>query len=234
MSSDPWRPDAIARAKAAEAKARSGWSDLLLALYRRPRFRKLAMRLVTRLEGSPFYSHTLRRILREVHGVEVGAYSYGDVLKPGLLPPGTRVGRYASVGTGLIVRRRDHPIARPILHPFLYNAKLGLVSDDTIQRNEDNPLTIGDDIWIGDRVTILSGCTKIGRGAVLAAGAVVTQDVAPYAIVGGVPARQIRLRFAQTEIDALEASRWWEKPIAEIIADPPLPNLFTDRPAPPK
>jgi acetyltransferase-like isoleucine patch superfamily enzyme len=143
------------------------------------------------------------------------------VLKPGLLPRGTVVGAYCSVGSGLIVRRRDHPIDRPILHPFLYNSGLGYLTQDTIQRNEDNPLCIGNDVWIGDRVTILSGCKTIGNGAVLAAGSVVTKDVPAYAIVGGVPAKLLKMRFDEREITNLDASRWWEKPISTLMRDFP-------------
>ena len=62
---------------------------------------------------------------------------------------------------------------------------------------EERPVIIGDDVWIGDRVMILPG-VEIGRGAVLAAGAVVTRDVPPYAVAAGVPARVIRDRRSGT------------------------------------
>ena len=127
-----------------------------------------------------------------------------------MLPRGTTVGRWCSVGQGLIVRRRDHPIERMTQHPYFYNAKLGLVERDTIPLDEENPLTIGNDVWIGDRVTIVSGCGSVGDGAVIAAGAVVTRDVAPFAIVGGVPARVLRARFPPTVATLVARSRWWE------------------------
>ncbi|MGW8281549.1 CatB-related O-acetyltransferase (plasmid) [Sphingomonas aurantiaca] len=69
-------------------------------------------------------------------------------------------------------------------------------------------VTIGSDVWIGTRALILSGVT-IGDGAVVAAGAVVTRDVAPYAVVGGVPARVIRHRFDPDTIARLQAVAWW-------------------------
>jgi len=168
------------------------------------------------------YSATLRQLLKEVHGVEVGRYSYGPVLRPGVLPSGTRVGRYCSVAQGLVVRRRDHPVERPIMHPFFYYAPLGLLERDSIPAESDNPLEIGHDVWIGDRVTVLAGCRRIGNGAVLAAGAVVAADVPPYTIVGGVPAKALKSRFGEAEIARLEASRWWERPIAELAGDPRL------------
>ncbi len=155
-------------------------------------------------------SPMLRRHLLASHGVMVGGYSYGAIMRPGVLPRGTVVGRWCSVGAGLIVRRRDHPIERMTQHPYFYNAKLGLVARDTIPVDEDNPLTIGNDVWIGDRVTILSGCRHIGDGAVLAAGAVVTRDVPSFAIIGGVPARMLRPRFPEATGELLAQSRWWE------------------------
>lgn len=172
------------------------------------------------------FSATLRDVLRDRYGVEIGRYSYGDILRPGLLPPGTRVGAWCSVGSGLIVRRRDHPLDRPSLHPFFYNSGLGFLERDTIPLEKDNPLTIGHDVWIGDRVTILGGCRSIGNGAVLAAGAVVTRDVEAYSVVGGVPAHRIRMRFPAEKAVRIEASRWWERSLAEIIEKPPFPDML--------
>lgn len=130
------------------------------------------------------------------------------------------------------VRRRDHPVGRPFLHPFFYNSALGLLDRDTIPAEADNPLTIGHDVWIGDRVTILGGCRVIGNGAVLAAGAVVTRDVAPYTIVAGVPARPLRTRFDEARIAEIEATRWWERDIASLIADPPVGEILGSPPQP--
>lgn len=171
------------------------------------------------------FSATLRAVLRDLHGVEIGQYSYGDILRPGVLPPGTRVGAWCSVGSDLIVRRRDHPVERTVMHPFFYNSRLGFVVRDTIPAEADNPLVIGNDVWIGDRVTILGGCRIVGNGAVLAAGAVVTRDVAPYSVVGGVPARLIRMRFDPERIAVIEASHWWERSLGDLIENPPLPDM---------
>lgn len=221
----PWAAGAAQVARRRVARARSPFGPLIERLYspRSRSRRRFARGLCHRLEGGLMMSETWRRILSAHHGVEVGRYSYGPVLAPGLLPPGTSVGAYCSVGTNLIVRRRDHPMERPFLHPFFYNSGLGLVRQDTIPDDRDNPLTIGHDVWIGDRVTILSGCRMIGNGAVLAAGAVVTKDVPPYTVVAGVPAKPVRARFDAATIARIEASRWWERDIAELAANPPLP-----------
>ena len=82
-------------------------------------------------------------------------------------------------------------------------------------------VSIGNDVWIGTEAFILSGVT-IGDGAVIAARSVVTRDVPPYSIVAGNPARQVRLRFSETVIDALQRIRWWDWPISEITTALPL------------
>lgn len=74
---------------------------------------------------------------------------------------------------------------------------------------------VGADVWIGNNVSLMSGI-RIGTGAVIATGAVVVSDVAPYAIVGGVPAREIRKRFDDEQIAYLLASRWWERSVDEL------------------
>jgi carbonic anhydrase/acetyltransferase-like protein (isoleucine patch superfamily) len=75
---------------------------------------------------------------------------------------------------------------------------------------------IEDDVWIGHNAMILPGCRRIGRGAIIGAGAVVTRDVPRYTIVAGNPARPLRERFAPEMQDALERSRWWEMDLAEL------------------
>lgn len=192
------------------------FKTFILKMYRYPRLRKLALFLCKKFEKDFLFSDISREILHRFHNVEVGQYSYGPILKLGVLPRGTVVGRYCSVGGELLVFRRNHPAHRPSLHPFFYSASLGYVSADTIPLNEDNPLTIGNDVWIGMRVTILPGCTTIGNGAIIGAGAVVARDVAPYSIVGGVPAKLIRMRFDQPTIYAAEESRWWDLSIEAL------------------
>ncbi|SEI87386.1 transferase hexapeptide (six repeat-containing protein) [Sphingomonas sp. OV641] len=185
-------------------------STMLEKLYAGRRSHGWFLRLMRRWDGGEMRSPMLRQLMRTREGVTVGDYSYGAILQRGVLPRGTMVGRWCSVGQDLIVRRRDHPIERVTQHPFFYNAKLNLVPCDTIPRDEENPLVIGNDVWIGDRVTILSGCRHIGDGAVLAAGAVITRDVPPFAIMGGVPARLLRPRFPEPVARLVAQSRWWD------------------------
>ncbi|MBC2662438.1 CatB-related O-acetyltransferase [Novosphingobium flavum] len=198
-------------------KSCRGWRrKVLQRVYRDYRLDRLFEALIARWEGGPYQSGTWRELLSQRYGVRIGAYSYGPILDRTCLTRGSSVGNWCSVGRGLIVRRRNHPLDRVTQHPLFYNAKLGNVPADTIPANEDNPLTIGHDVWIGDRVTILSACRSIGNGAVISAGAVVTKDVPPYAIVVGVPGRVLRPRYPEPVQNALEQSRWWEFDLASL------------------
>ena len=80
-------------------------------------------------------------------------------------------------------------------------------------------LTIGHDVYIGMNVIILPNVTRIGTGAVIAAGSVVIKNVPPFAIVGGNPAKLIRYRFSEETIKKILASKWWEKDIDQLHAD---------------
>ena len=77
------------------------------------------------------------------------------------------------------------------------------------------PIRIGSDVWIGSHVIVMGGVT-IGDGAVVAAGSIVTKDVPPFAIVGGVPAKIIKFRFPSETIKRLLEIRWWDLPDEEI------------------
>lgn len=153
-----------------------------------------------------FTSLALRQQYRE-RGVEIGLFSYG-CFDTARVPPGVTVGRYCSFAATAQIFLRDHGIDYIGLTPYFYNPSLGVLDESTI---ESQRLTIGDDVWLGHNCTILSGVREIGRGAVLAAGAVVTRAVPPYAIVAGNPAKVLRMRFDEATIEAIEASRWWER-----------------------
>jgi acetyltransferase-like isoleucine patch superfamily enzyme len=79
-------------------------------------------------------------------------------------------------------------------------------------------MRIGNDVWIGSNALIVPG-VQIGDGAIIAAGSVVTKNVADYEIVGGNPARHIRYRFNNRQIEALRKLKWWDWPIDKIQAN---------------
>ncbi len=190
---------------------RASWLYGLYAV-QHPRWRALVRRVVTRFEGGEMYSHTLRRIFAEYHGINVGLYSYG-CFAPERIPAGTTVGRYCSFAGGVAIFDANHPMERASLHPFFYNPRLGVVAQETVSRHS---LTVGHDAWIGHNAVIAPRVLKVGNGAVVGAGAVVTKDVPAYAVVVGNPARIIKYRFSEGVQRCIEASRWWERSIAEL------------------
>ena len=198
-----------------EELQRCALSRILLRAYGAVRLRRAAMALALRLEGGEFYSATAREMLARYHGVRVGAYSYGPCMTPGALPAGVLVGRYVSMAAGVKVFRRNHPVERLALHPFFFNHALGVVPQDTVH---EAPLTIGHDAWIGYGALLLPGCTSIGIGAVVGAGAVVTRNVPNFAVVAGNPARLLRYRFAPETCVRILESRWWECSREQCVA----------------
>lgn len=188
---------------------------LAYLLYRFPiaHFRKIALAICLRFEGGQFYSHTLRRIALDYHGVSVGLYSYGGCFDFGNTPPGTRIGRYCSFAQNVYILNGNHPLHVKSSHPFFYNPALKHVNNLLISRTN---LHVGNDVWIGQNVIILPSVTEIGDGAAIGAGAVVSKNVPPFAVVAGNPARIIRYRFSAATITGLLQEAWWDKDIEEI------------------
>jgi acetyltransferase-like isoleucine patch superfamily enzyme len=152
--------------------------------------------------------------MRRYCGIDIGAYSYGNCFTPGAFGSPVEIGRYVSVSSDATVYRRDHPIDRLSTHPFFYNSRFGYVTEDRIV---SKPLSIGHDAWIGARVVVTSGCTYIGIGSVIGAGAVVTRNVPDFAIVGGVPSRLIRMRFGEEAQARILESKWWLHSITDCL-----------------
>ncbi len=207
-------------AKDAELR-RCRFSWIIIRAYGWRPLRRLCWALVTRLEAGEFYSATLRQILDVYHGVRVGAYSYGECMVPGSFPPGVTVGRYVSIAAGVRVLLRNHPLDWLSTHPFFFNSKLGWIEMEPIAPGK---LEIAHDAWIGANAIITPGCAKIGIGAVVAAGAVVTRNVPDFAIVAGCPARILRFRFPEVIQNMVRDSRWWEKTPGECALH--LPDMM--------
>lgn len=131
------------------------------------------------------------------------------------------IGRYCSISSNVNVAIGKHPSKDWVsTHPAFFSPRqqcgLSYVTECLFDETTGNTV-IGNDVWIGYGATILGGA-HIGDGAIVAAGAVVTKDVPPYAIVGGVPAKVIQYRFSDDEIKRLEKIKWWEKDDAWISA----------------
>jgi hypothetical protein len=148
-------------------------------------------------------------------------YTYGECLKPRLLPEGTQIGNYCSIANDFLVLRHNHPTDRISQHPFFSNKSFGLLDRDNIKGSTDNPLAIGHDVWIGARVIVLAKCRRIGDGAVIGAGSVVTRDVEPFTIVAGNPARVLRPRFPEDMANRIAESKWWLRPLSELVENLP-------------
>lgn len=118
------------------------------------------------------------------------------------------IGKYCSISTNVrIITGGIHPTDWVALYPIRAQFNLQGKNSDGMPASKGDIL-IGNDVWIGTGATILSG-VKIGNGVVICAGAVVTKDIPDYAIVGGIPAKLIRFRFAPQQIRNLLEISWW-------------------------
>lgn len=145
-----------------------------------------------------------------------------------------KVGRFTSIGKGFTTLGGRHPYTYPYVTTcpmFFSTAKQNGITfvennyfDEHSLINDKYDVEIGNDVWINAKVSIVSG-VHIGDGAVLLSGTVVTKDVPPYAIVGGIPARILKYRYSQDDINYLLELKWWNKPINWLKLNA---NLFTN------
>ena len=120
------------------------------------------------------------------------------------------IGKFCSIANECHIGMGTHTLRKLSTSPIFtekYNGT-GYTWTNKSTENPYKPIEIGNDVWIGFRVVILGG-VKIGDGAVIGAGAVVTKDVPPYAVVGGVPAKIIKYRFSDSDITKLLEISWW-------------------------
>ncbi len=150
------------------------------------------------------------------HSSFTGAMGYGSYMEEHCHITG-KVGRFTSISDEVRTTVGTHPYTEPFVttSPMFFSLRKQAMETFAEKQlfDEIRPdVHIGNDCWLGTRIFIVGGVT-IGDGAVILAGAVVTKDVPPYAIVGGVPAKIIKYRFDQQTIDWLLSVRWWDKPI---------------------
>jgi acetyltransferase-like isoleucine patch superfamily enzyme len=123
-----------------------------------------------------------------------------------------KIGKFCSIGPNVKVGLAIHPTNFLSTFPAFFSTRkqCQITFSDMDYFEEATTNTIGNDVWIGAYSVILGNVT-IGDGAIIAAGSIVTKDVAPYSIVGGVPAKLIKKRFNENKIDELLKLKWWEK-----------------------
>jgi acetyltransferase-like isoleucine patch superfamily enzyme len=153
------------------------------------------------------------------NNTHIGAFTY--INNGTTIFYGSRIGRYCSIGKKCEIGTVDHPTSWLSSSSIQYNAKghfdIDAYCRDFPQRDFEQieGCTIGNDVWIGSLTVIKSGVT-IGDGAIVGANSVVTKDVPPYAIVGGVPAKLIRYRFDEPTIQKLLELKWWERDLCDL------------------
>ncbi|MGM4890686.1 chloramphenicol acetyltransferase [Tardiphaga sp. 862_B3_N4_1] len=147
-----------------------------------------------------------RTILNEV---TMGDYSY--VVNDGQITY-TTIGKFCSIAAMTRINPGNHPMHRATQAHFTYRASAYFPGEsddaDFFAWRREHHCTIGHDVWLGHGAIVLPG-RNIGTGAVIAAGAIVTKDVAPYTIVAGNPARPVRRRFSEAVEDGLMDLAWW-------------------------
>ena len=162
--------------------------------------------------------------------IEVGEYTYYDdpddplsferrSVLYGFGPERLVIGRFFAIGAGVrfLMPGANHADLGPSTFPF------GIFGEPWAEQTMDlvmgapsrGDTVVGHDVWLGYQALILPG-VRIGHGAVVAAASVVTAEVPPYAIVAGNPARVIRRRYADDDVDRLLRAAWWDWPIALV------------------
>jgi acetyltransferase-like isoleucine patch superfamily enzyme len=140
----------------------------------------------------------------------LGRYSY---VQHGSIVSNAIIGKYCSIAPHVAIGPGEHPVDCISTHPVIWSMAEGKEVTEDWSRGT----VIGNDVWIEQNAIVRSG-VKIGDGAVVAAGAVVVKDVGPYEVVGGVPARQIRMRFSDDIVQRFIEMRWWDYSHEAIVS----------------
>lgn len=168
--------------------------------------RYVLRKIIGELDGGQAFSEKLRIVMKKYHGIDIGSGTYGACFRPDQMWCGfdnLKIGKFLSFAKGVCIYTRNHPYWKPSTSPLFYNAKFvqGGVKKDTVEYGN---LEIGNDVWIGQYAVILPSCKRIGDGAVIGAGSIITKDVPDYAVVAGNPGKIIKYRFKPEIIELLK------------------------------
>lgn len=144
-----------------------------------------------------------------LNNVKLGDFTY---ISKGSNISNTTIGKFCSIAGNVKIGLGLHPSSVYVsTHPIFFSTtkQSQITFADKNYFNEYTKTKIGNDVWVGENVVIIGGIS-IGDGAIIAAGAVVSKDVPPYSIVGGVPAKIIKYRFQKEEIEFLLKCKWWD------------------------
>lgn len=167
------------------------------------------------LHAPPLETNMLNKYAQ--YNIGVGTYGKPNILNYGEM---LSIGKYCSIAPSVtILLGGNHRVDWVSTYPF--NIMQKEFVDIKGHPSSKGPLVIENDVWIGAKSLILSGLT-IGNGAVVASGSVVIKDVPPYGIVGGNPAKLIKMRFSDEDIAFLQRLSWWDKTPKEINDIVPL------------
>jgi acetyltransferase-like isoleucine patch superfamily enzyme len=202
------------KAAAARIMFRTVFQVLFQSLYLRVRHRsrRLKVGALSTFENVTFGDFNAVYNLARLRDVHLGSFSY---VANGARITHATIGKFCSVGPNCKIGVGLHPSRNFVsTHPAFYSPKneAGTTFVAASAYTDFKRIIIENDVWVGESAIVMDGVT-IANGAIVAAGAVVTRDVPPYAVVAGVPARIIRYRFEAQEIATLEALQWWHKDI---------------------
>lgn len=149
---------------------------------------------------------TMVRGETEIGNITLGDYSY--ISGPRSYVEEAKIGKFCSIARQVVIGVSSHNYEWVTTSPIIVSSEYGFIPNDNKEPQKNMPI-IGNDVWIGLNAIIMRGVV-IGDGAVIAAGAIVTTDVKPYSIVGGIPAKHLKYRFSEKQIQSLLKIKWWD------------------------
>ena len=168
--------------------------------------KKLKLSLFVSIHNCKFGLHNFIGTNVSLTNVSLGDYSY---VHSNSQISNVSIGKFCSIGMNVQIGLGKHPTKFVSTHPSFYsNNKVFRTFADKMYFQEYGNIIIENDVWIGNNAIIIDGI-KIANGSIISAGSVVTKDVLPYSIVGGVQAKIIKFRFSEVLIEKLLHIKWW-------------------------